>query len=128
MADKKASKASAESPPSTTGDSGRLSNGRFGAGNRFGRGNPLARRACRLRAELFRTTTPADIRDIALRMIEKAKDGDSTAAKLLLDRLFGPPESFETQQRVSELEQRVGELTDALRDRAPDVLGLRKVE
>lgn len=65
--------------------------GRFLPGNRAGRGNPLARRAQRLRAELYRAVTPDDLRAVVAALVAQAKLGDVPAARELLSRLIGPP-------------------------------------
>ena len=91
--------------PSTTGSNGRGEGGRFGPGNKYARGNPHARRVARLRAELLRAVTPADLRDVALALLTQAKAGDVAAAKELLQRLLGPPVELDLLERLETLEQ-----------------------
>jgi hypothetical protein len=92
------------SPPSTTGSNGRDSHGRFASGNKCARGNPQARRAARLRAELFRTVTPEDFSEVVAALVTQARTGDTAAVKLLLDRLLGPPVSLDILARIEALE------------------------
>src|SRR4051812_46143730 len=92
-------------PPSTTGSNGRGKGGRFGPGNKYARGNPHARRVARLRAELLRAITPADVRDVALALLNQAKAGDVAAAKELLQRLLGPPVELDLLERLEALER-----------------------
>lgn len=84
--------------------SGRGPDGKFGAGNRFGRGAPLAARANKLRSALFAAVTEDDIRAIARKLIELAKGGDVQAIKELLDRLLGKASPVEILQRLESLE------------------------
>jgi hypothetical protein len=91
--------------PSTTASNGRTEGGRFGPGNKYARGNPHARRVARLRAELLRAVTPADLRDVALALLNQAKAGDVAAAKELLQRLLGPPVELDLLERLETLEQ-----------------------
>lgn len=98
--------------PSTTGSNGRDNRGRFAGGNRCAKGNPQARRAARLRAELFRAVTPEDVAAVAAGLIAKAREGDTAAAKLLLDRLLGPPTALDILGRIEGLESRFVEPDD----------------
>src|SRR5687768_17027406 len=91
--------------PSPTGSNGRGEGGRFGTGNKYARGNPHARRVARLRAELLRAVTPADLRDVVLALLNQAKAGDVAAAKELLQRLLGPPVELDLPERLETLEQ-----------------------
>jgi hypothetical protein len=50
--------------------------GKFGKGNPFGRGNPLAGRAARIRAALVKELTPAPAAEIAREIIGKARQGE----------------------------------------------------
>ena len=75
--------------PSPTNPNGRSSSGKFAAGNRFGKGNPHARRVQQLRTAILDAVTPDDVKAIVAGLIEAAKSGDVAAAKLLLDRCLG---------------------------------------
>src|ERR1700688_5007185 len=57
--------------------------GRFTRGNKGGPGNPFARQAAALRQALTSAVTPQDVADIAAKLLEKAKQGDVPAAKLV---------------------------------------------
>jgi len=81
--------------------------GRFLPGNPGGPGNPHAAKLEKLRAALVRTVREADIRAILRQIIEKARNGDIVAAKLLLDRVLGPPVSADIIARLEELERKV---------------------
>jgi len=87
---------------------GRGGDGRFVAGNKFGRGNPLAGRASRIRAVLLRKMSPAVAGRIADRLIAQAQTGDMVAIRELLDRTIGKPSATELLERVEQLEARIG--------------------
>ncbi|MEI8372477.1 MAG: hypothetical protein WCJ35_06550 [Planctomycetota bacterium] len=86
--------------------------GRFLPGNAGGPGNPLAKKANQLRAALSRAVTAADVRAIARKMIDLAKAGDTTAAKLVYDRSLGPCEAFDVVAELAELRAAVDALLD----------------
>lgn len=77
--------------PSPTDDNGRQPSGRFAAGNRHGRGNPMAQHVQRLRVELLEQVTPDDIAAIARKLIALAMSGDLGAIRELLNRTIGRP-------------------------------------
>jgi hypothetical protein len=72
-------------------NSGRDERGRFAKGNLGGPGNPHARRVAQFRRALWNAVTDDDIEAIVRRQIEKAREGDSTAAKLVLAYTVGKP-------------------------------------
>ena len=78
--------------------------GRFLQGNRLGRGNPLARRAATLRAELFHTTTRQRMQNLVDALLTKAERGDVAAAKLVLQYTLGEPQSIDLIETVAKLE------------------------
>jgi hypothetical protein len=90
--------------PSTNGANGRDKAGRFAKGNPGGPGNPLARQAQLLRSALYAAVTPSDVDAIVRAIVAQAKTGDVTAAKLVLDRLLGQPESIDLLERLEALE------------------------
>ena len=49
----------------------------------------------------------ADLRDVVKRLVDAAKGGDVSAAKLLFDRLLGPPLSLDFEERIKALEERL---------------------
>ena len=93
--------------PSTTGPNGRGPRGRFGPGNRSGRGNPHSRRVALLRTALLRAVTPEDLRDVAIALLAQAKAGDVAAARELMQRLLGPPVELDLIERIESLERGV---------------------
>ena len=95
--------------PSTHGDNGRGHAGRFASGNRFGRGNPLAGRAAKIRAALLMAVTPEDVHAAALAVLAQAKAGDLRAFAELLDRTIGRPTQQDVLERLEALERVVAE-------------------
>jgi hypothetical protein len=65
--------------------------GRFVKGNRAGRGNPHAQAVGRLRSALLRAVTSEDIQGVVQALLDKARQGDTAAAKVLLDYTIGRP-------------------------------------
>ena len=82
-----------EAEPAVT--DGRLTDGKFGPGNSFGRGNPVARHAQRLRQLFVQAVTEDDVTAIVKKLVAMAKDGDIQAANLLLTRALGKPSTSE---------------------------------
>lgn len=80
--------------PSENGTNGddwnRDDKGRFGPGNKGGPGNPYLHQIHTFRSALFAATTAEDVQAIVRKLIEQAKNGDVTAAKLFFDRILGP--------------------------------------
>lgn len=101
--------------PSPADLDGRDRRGRFGKGNKAGRGNPLAGRVQRLRAALIAAVKPQDLREVIAGLVTAAKAGDVQAAKLLLDRCCGPAAALDVELRLAALElQEKGERRDEL--------------
>ena len=90
--------------PSTNGQNGRDTKGRFTKGNSGGPGNPHARQAAQLRATLLKAVTAKDLREVVEAMLRQAKQGNIAAAKLLLDRTLGPPVEIDLLARLEALE------------------------
>jgi hypothetical protein len=90
--------------PSPTGANGRGPDGRFLPGNRVAKGNPLARQAQELRVALFAAVSPKDLKAVVAKLIQLAKSGDVAAAKLVLDRVLGPPAEIDLLERLDKLE------------------------
>jgi hypothetical protein len=88
--------------PSRT--SGRAANGRFGKGNPGGPGNPFARQVAAFRQEFMAATTTQDIAAIARAMIDKAKEGDCAAARIVLQYTLGKPAATVDPDRLDEME------------------------
>ncbi len=91
--------------PSPSDLDGRDRRGRFGKGNKAGRGNPLAAKVQRLRIALVHAVKPDDLRDVARALLTAAKAGDTQAAKLLFDRTLGPAAALDVELRLAELER-----------------------
>ncbi len=79
--------------------------GRFLPGNPGGPGNPHGAAVARFRSALMTAVTEEDLHEIARALVDAAKGGDVTAARLLLDRLLGPAEAIDLLQRVEALEE-----------------------
>jgi hypothetical protein len=77
-----------EAPPAATG---REPNGRFAKGNGGGPGNPYARQVAVLRRALLQLVTEEEITAIAKALLEQAKKGNVSAAKLLFSYTLGQP-------------------------------------
>lgn len=83
--------------PLPTEVNGRDHKGRFGPGNKFGRGNPLNRKVAKLRSALLRRVSTDDIREVVDKLLELAKGGDLAAIRELLDRTLGKPVAMDMQ-------------------------------
>ena len=85
--------------------------GRFGPGNKGGPGaGSLARKATALRAALLDAVSPEDIKAIAEKLVEDAKEGSVAAARELLDRCLGKAEATDLALRIAELEEMLAEI------------------
>jgi hypothetical protein len=94
--------------PSTNGLNGdRASNGRFAPGNRLGRGNPYNKRACELRAALFRAVDDASMEEAAGAVLEKAKNGNVVAFREICDRTIGRAVASDILDRLAVIEAEV---------------------
>ena len=91
--------------PSTNGPNGRDARGRFVRGNQGGPGNPHARKVAQLRSALLKAVKLTDLRAIVKALVSQAKQGDVAAAKLLLERLLGPPIAVDIEDRLELLEE-----------------------
>lgn len=96
--------------PSTHGDNGRGKGGRFKAGNNFGKGNPLAGQAAKIRAVLLEKFSPEQAAKVADSLIDKATKGNLAAMRELFDRTVGKPASSEVIERIDRLEQMLEDL------------------
>ena len=91
--------------PTGNGDNGgRDEHGRFTTGNPGGPGNPHAQKVARLRSALLAAVTEDDIREVIEALVKKAKGGDIVAARILFDRVLGPPIAQDILQRLDALE------------------------
>ena len=98
--------------PSLTASNGRGTNGKFGPGNCYAKGNPFAKRVARLRSALLNTVKPSDLQEVITALLASAKGGDVAATRELLQRLLGPPQAIDLMERMNALEQRLTQLTD----------------
>ena len=80
-------------PPTRNGRNGRDAFGRFAKGNAGGPGNPYAAQVGRLRRALLDAVSSDDLGDIIAALIAKAKEGDTAAAREVLDRCLGKAEA-----------------------------------
>jgi len=82
--------------PTTRGDKGERGEvGRFLPGNAGGPGKPYARKAEALRGSLINAVTREDIEAIMHSQVEKAKQGDTVAAKFVVERVLGRPQKID---------------------------------
>lgn len=102
--------------------SGRDNKGRFTIGNLGGPGNPFARKVAALRQALIDSVTPADIQAIAASLIQRAKEGNVQAAKLLLSYSIGKPQPAPEPDRLDADEWNVYKETMDMKDESPAMI------
>ena len=96
--------------PSANGPDGpRDASGRFAKGNPGGPGNPHAARVAVLRSALLNAVTEGDIVAVVESLVAEAKTGNTAAAREVLLRVLGKPESFDLLERLEAIEQRLAE-------------------
>lgn len=83
--------------------------GRFTQGNKEGRGNPFAHKVNKLRAALLQEVSEKNIRAILKNVVKQAEQGDLAAAKVIFDRVFGPPVPSDLIERLEALERTIGD-------------------
>ena len=76
------------------------SKGRFTHGNRASQGRKLDR----LKAAMLSAVTNQDIKAVISSLLESAKSGDSKAAGILLDRIFGRPHTNREPEQSKPME------------------------
>src|SRR5687768_12883578 len=82
---------------------GRLPDGRFGVGNRVGRGSKLHNHMAINRTKLMEAVSAEDLTQIAATLTRQAIGGDVAAAKVLLDHLCGrAPQSIDLSGSVGD--------------------------
>ena len=113
--------------PLPNGSDGRDSHGRFCKGNRGGPGNPIPQQVSQIRRVLLSAVTEEDLVDIVQSLINKAKAGDTLAAREILDRLMGkakvtmeiePPQERTEQEIRTDLLMLLRENPDVARELA----------
>lgn len=79
----------------STGGTGRGAGGRFAVGNEIGKlgGNPQVRALAEHRRAISEAVSPAELQSVVRGLLQQALGGDVQAARVLLDRLGGPPGS-----------------------------------
>jgi hypothetical protein len=87
--------------------SDRAAKGQFARGNKGGPGNPFARRVAELRSLLLEAISGDDLQAICKAMIERARNGDVAAAKLLFQYALGKPAAAVEPDRVEIDEHRL---------------------
>ena len=70
---------------------GRDSRGLFATGNKIAAGNPMNVRMREFRTKFVNCATDADIEEIFRSLLESVRAGDTAAAKIMLEYLFGKP-------------------------------------
>ena len=91
-------------PSTNEVNGGRDPRGRFAKGNAGGPGNPFSKQVGKLRSALLQAIKPADVVAVVTSLVKAAKEGDTGAAKVLFDRLFGPPVASDIVARIEKLE------------------------
>ena len=98
----------ANNAPTANGANGRGSDGRFLPGNPGGPGNPGAKHARQLRERLsealHKVCSPDRLVAVVDAVLKLAEAGDVQAAKLVFERIAGPPASTEILERLEALE------------------------
>lgn len=94
-----------------SGSNGRQNDGKFGQGNSFGKGNPIARHAQKLRQLFVEAVSEQDIREIVSKLVGMAKAGDIAAANLVLTRALGKPAVADNVPIVDERPEPLGAVT-----------------
>jgi hypothetical protein len=108
-------------PPSPNGANGRDARGRFTKGNPGGPGNPFARRLGALRRALCETVTEDDVQAIVRQLLQRARDGDVAAIKVLFAYVIGRPTDAVDPDR---LDAREWEMYRDYAARGDDLTGL----
>jgi hypothetical protein len=85
-------------------EAGRGPNGRFAKGNAGGPGNPFARKVAAFRQEFMAAVSKEDLAVIVRSLIDKAKQGDVAAARIVLQYTLGKPAATVDPDRLDEME------------------------
>lgn len=84
------------SSPAEQNGIARRKDGRFGVGNKFGRGNPLNAKVARFRATLLKSVKTEDVEEVVQQLIRQARGGDIMAIREFLLRALGKPDLDES--------------------------------
>lgn len=95
--------------PSPAESNGRLTDGKFGPGNQYGKGNPHARRVQQIRSALLEVCTPERMRTAAEKLMIMAENGDRFAFAELADRVLGKPIAADLADLVEQVEAMLAE-------------------
>jgi len=87
-------------PAAQTLTSGREPNGQFAKGNQGGPGNPFARQVAALRKVIINRLTEEDLLAVTEALLARAKEGNVSAAKLLLGYALGKPAAAPDPDRL----------------------------
>jgi hypothetical protein len=101
-----------EQAPQTPAGNGRDNAGRFGKGNKVGKGNPMNRKAQQIRNALLSAATAQDVRDICAKLIDGAKGGDLQFIREWLNRVVGVPVASDILERIERLEAMAEKASD----------------
>jgi hypothetical protein len=93
------------SEASSVAANGRRQNGTFAPGHKFAKGKPHAAKVQKLRSALLNAVKVEDLKAIVTQLVTVAKEGDVSAAKLLFDRLLGPPLPLDIEERLKAVER-----------------------
>lgn len=93
----------------TSPTKGRDGRGRFAAGNPGGPGNPMAVQVGQLRAALLGAVKPADMKAIAAKLVQMAREGHIPAIREVLERTLGKPIEADLLDRIGRLEALLAE-------------------
>lgn len=74
----------------------------FEKGNTYGRGNPLAKRQAQYRAAFAEAVTDDDMETLARAMLMAACEGDTQAARIVLEYTAGKPLAAEVEEGSGE--------------------------
>jgi hypothetical protein len=85
---------------------GRDANGKFVKGNREGCGNPFARQVAHARQTILDCVTPEELKAVTLALLEKAKQGDVPAARVIFEYTIGKPSKAVDPDRLNQEEFR----------------------
>lgn len=108
-----------EQPLNPVGN-GRDHRGRFGAGNKLAKRNPLNRKVQQYRSALLRAVSAKDMAEVVRKLVEQAKAGDRLAIAELLDRTIGRPVQADVLSRLEALEDMMAGKLAALAGRGED--------
>jgi len=83
--------------------------GRFAKGGKPGPGRGHGNKVSAYRAAVFNAVSPEDAADVMRAMVEHAKQGDVSAARVVFERLLGAPEAMDVIEKLRMMEEAVRE-------------------